>query len=51
MRKKLQLNNPYAAIRISELLIESERRGYWKAEEEKLKKLRSITLNMEWDIE
>jgi cobaltochelatase CobN len=38
MRKKLQLNNPYAAIKISELLIESERRGYWKAEEEKLKR-------------
>ena len=51
MRKKLQINNPYAAIKISELLIESERRGYWKVEEEKLKKLRNITLDMEWDIE
>jgi len=51
MRKKMQLNNPYAAIKINELLIESERRGYWKVEEEKLKKLRNITLNMEGDIE
>ena len=51
MRKKLQINNPYAAIKISELLIESERRGYWKVEEEKLKKLRNITLDMEWDVE
>ena len=51
MRKKLQQNNPYAAIKIGELLIESERRGYWKAEKEKLKQLQNIILNMEGDIE
>jgi len=51
MRKKLQLNNPYAAMKISEVLIESERRGYWKVEKEKLKRLRNIILNMEGDVE
>ncbi|MHA1799838.1 MAG: magnesium chelatase subunit H [Candidatus Helarchaeota archaeon] len=51
MRKKLQLNNPYATIKISELLMESEKRGYWKISEEKLKKLRETILNMEGDIE
>ncbi|MGQ9465849.1 MAG: magnesium chelatase subunit H, partial [bacterium] len=33
MRKKLQSNNPYATMKIGELLMESERRGYWKLEE------------------
>ena len=51
MRKKLQLNNPYATMKISEILIESERRGYWKVEKEKLKELRNIILNMEGDVE
>ncbi|MBA7676263.1 Aerobic cobaltochelatase subunit CobN [subsurface metagenome] len=51
MRKKLQLNNPYATMKISEVLIESERRGYWKVEKEKLKELRNIILNMEGDVE
>lgn len=51
MRKKLQQNNSYATMKICELLIESERRGYWKAEKEKLEQLRNIILNMEGDIE
>ena len=51
MRKKLQSNNPYATMKINELLIESERRGYWKVDEEQLKKLRNIILSMEGDIE
>ena len=51
MGKKLQLNNPYATIKISELLIESERRGYWKVEKEKLRRLRDIILNMEGEVE
>lgn len=51
MREKLQQNNPYAALKIGELLIESEKRGYWKAEKEKLKQLQNIILNMEGDIE
>jgi len=51
LRKKLQQNNPYAAMKIGELLIESERRGYWQAEKEKLERLRAIVLDMEGDIE
>ncbi|MHA1685543.1 MAG: cobaltochelatase subunit CobN [Candidatus Heimdallarchaeaceae archaeon] len=51
MRKKLQANNPYATMKIAELLIESEKRGYWKTEERKLKELRDLILNMESEIE
>ncbi len=51
MRKRLQSNNPYATMKIAELLIESERRGYWKLKEEKLKRLRNIVLNIESEVE
>jgi len=51
MRKRLQANNPYATMRIAELLVEAERRGYWKVEEEKLRSLRNLVLNMESEIE
>lgn len=50
-RKKLQQNNPYATMKMCELLLEAEKRGYWNVEEEKLKKLRSIILNMESELE
>jgi len=50
-RRRLQSNNPYAAMRIAELLVEAERRGYWKTEEERLKRLRDIILNMEDIVE
>jgi len=51
MRKRLQLNNPYATMRIAELLVEAERRGYWKTEKEKLEKLQDIILSMEGKVE
>ncbi len=51
MRKKLQQNNPYATMKIGEILIESEKRGYWKVEEKKLQQLQSIILNIEGEIE
>ena len=51
MRKKLFQNNPYSTIKISELLIEAEKRGYWKTEKEKLTQLQSIVLKMEGEIE
>jgi len=51
MRKRLQLNNPYAAVKMCELLMESKRRGYWKVEEEKLKKLRDAILDIEGEVE
>jgi len=51
IRKKLFQNNPYATIKISELLIEAEKRGYWKTEQEKLKQIKNIMLEMEGDVE
>ena len=46
MRKKLQTNNPYATLKMSELLMESNRRGYWKVKKEKLSELQNIILNI-----
>jgi cobaltochelatase CobN len=51
IRKKLFQNNPYATIKISELLIEAEKRGYWETEQEKLKQIKNIMLEMEGDVE
>ncbi len=51
MRKRLQANNPYAAVKICESLIECERRGYWTSDPERLSNLRDIFLNMEAEIE
>ncbi|MDY6933385.1 MAG: cobaltochelatase subunit CobN [Spirochaetota bacterium] len=51
MRRELQSNNPYAAIKICETLMESQQRGYWNIDEEKLKELRDIILNMEGELE
>jgi len=51
MRNKLFQNNPYATIKISEILIEAEKRGYWRTEKEKLIQLQSIVLEMEGEIE
>ena len=51
MRKKLQTNNPYATLKMSELLMESNRRGYWKVKKEKLNELQNVILNMEGEVE
>ncbi|MEW5920590.1 MAG: cobaltochelatase subunit CobN [Bacillota bacterium] len=51
MRRRLQDNNPYAAVKIGELLVETERRGYWQADPDKLDKLRDLVLQMEGDVE
>ncbi len=51
MRRRLQDNNPYAAVKIGELLMETERRGYWQADPEKLDKLRNLVLQMEGNVE
>lgn len=51
MRKRIKDNNPYAAVKMGELLIESNKRGYWDAEEDKLDELKDIILNMESEIE
>jgi cobaltochelatase CobN len=51
MRRRLLENNPYATLKICELLVETERRGYWQIDEARLKELRNIILKMESDIE
>ncbi len=51
MIENLKKNNPYATIKIAELLIEAQRRAYWKVEEEKLERLKEIILKMESDVE
>lgn len=51
MRKKLQENNPYATIKMGELLMETQSRGYWEADEEKIKKLKEIVMNLESEVE
>jgi len=51
MRKRLMENNKFAAIGITERLMEAEERGYWKATDEELEKLRQAYRDMEGDIE
>ncbi len=51
MRRRLQDNNPYAAVEIGELLLEIERRGYWQTTSEKLDQLRDIVMEMEGNVE
>ncbi len=51
MRLRLERNNPYAAQRTAEVLLESNRRGYWQASDEQLEKLRGIMLAMEGGLE
>jgi len=51
MQKRLEENNKFAAVEIMERLFEAEKRGYWKATEEELEKMRKAYLAMEGDIE
>ncbi len=51
MRSRLQHNNPYATQRMAEVLIESERRGYWEAAPERIKRIRDIVLALESESE
>ncbi|MDP3563270.1 MAG: cobaltochelatase subunit CobN, partial [Methanoregula sp.] len=51
MRKRLMENNKFAALGITERLMEAEQRGYWEATEEELEKLRQAYREMEGDIE
>ena len=51
MRKRLMENNKFAALGITERLMEAEQRGYWDASAEELEKLRQAYMEMEGDIE
>lgn len=35
MRRKIQENNPYAAVKMGETLLETEKRGYWETDRKK----------------
>lgn len=50
-RERLQRNNPHAAVKIGELLVESERRGYWRPDPGTSARLRDIIISMEADVE
>ncbi|MBD3190582.1 MAG: magnesium chelatase subunit H [Candidatus Heimdallarchaeota archaeon] len=51
MHRRLLENNPYATLKISEIMLETHQRGYWDIDEETLKKLRDKIINIEMDIE
>jgi cobaltochelatase CobN len=51
MRARLERNNPYATQRMAEVLLESNRRGYWQASDEQIKKLRDLMLALEGGLE
>jgi len=51
MRKRLMENNKFAALGLTERLMEAEQRGYWEATEEELEKLRDAYRQIEGDIE
>ncbi len=51
MRKRLMENNKFAALGLTERLMEAEQRGYWEASAEELEKLRQAYMEMEGDIE
>ncbi|HIH61255.1 MAG TPA: cobaltochelatase subunit CobN [Methanobacteriales archaeon] len=51
MRKKLLENNPFATIEIGEILLETERRGYWKTSKEKIQKIRETLISIEYQLE
>jgi cobaltochelatase CobN len=51
MRARLERNNPFATQRMAEVLLESNRRGYWQASDGQLEKLRDLMLEMEGGLE
>lgn len=50
-RNRLLENNRYAAVKIGEWLMEAHRRGYWKAKDDEIERLRMSCLEMEGEIE
>ncbi len=51
MRERMRDNNPYATEEIARRLFEANKRGYWAATDEELKKLTQVYLGLEGDIE
>lgn len=51
LKEKIIENNPYAYVDILEQMMEYNNRGYWKATEEQIQKIKDIYLQVEGDIE
>lgn len=51
MKKRMKENNRWAYLSMIETLLESSKRGYWKAEENEIKELERAYLEVEGDIE
>lgn len=51
LRRRMQENNRYAYLEMLEKLLESSRRGYWKATEKQLEELTNVYLETEGNVE
>jgi cobaltochelatase CobN len=51
VHKRLVLNNKWATAEIVERLLEANKRGYWKATEEEIERLKEAYLEIEGWIE
>ncbi|MHA1392052.1 MAG: magnesium chelatase subunit H [Promethearchaeota archaeon] len=51
MLNKLKENNPYATLRIGELLLETNRRGYWETSNEVIEKIKEIISDIDSELE
>ncbi len=51
LRRRMTENNPHAYMRILEQMMEYSERGYWKATEEQLNRIRDIYIDMENELE
>ncbi|MGB9838753.1 cobaltochelatase subunit CobN [Methanothermobacter sp.] len=51
MRRRITENNPFAAVRMGEILLETAERGYWDAPDEVIERIRDMVLNIEYELE
>ena len=51
MQKWMKEVNPWALQRITEVLLEAEQRGLWKAKQETKEELQTLFLSLEGEIE
>ncbi|WP_432703934.1 cobaltochelatase subunit CobN [Methanothermobacter thermautotrophicus] len=49
--RRISENNPYAAVRMGEILLETAERGYWDAPDETLNRIREVLLGLEYELE
>ena len=51
MMRRLSENNPFATMRMGEILLETYERGYWDASEERIQRIREMILKLEYELE